>query len=291
MASCVLYSPVDKSYEKGTYAMQFQYLGDDNRYEIQEPVGRGSMTGIFRGRDSVLNLEVAIKVLRDIYSTELRFVRRFQQIASYMPALQHPNIVRVYDYGQTSGNYFIVMELVEGIDLSRYLRLRGVLDIERAVFIIHAVALGLSAMHQKSLVHRALKPRNILVSRDGSIKLTSLSLASININDEQDEAGMSLGAIYYYAPETAQGERVGPAADVYALGCIMYQMLTGRAPFDGDTPVAVAMQHIQDAPVPPSQYNPAIPPSVEEIILRCMEKVPEKRYADGMELARTLELV
>ena len=139
-------------------------------------------------------------------------------------------------------------------------------------------------------MHRALKLQNILVSRDGSIKLTGLSMATINLyNSHEDTVGMSLGAIQYYAPEMAQSERVGSAADVYALGAMMYEMLTGRAPFDGDTPVAVAMQHILDAPGPPSQYNPAIPAGVEEIILRCMEKVPEMRYRDGMELARALE--
>ncbi len=272
--------------------MQFQYLGDGNRYEVQDPIGRGSMVTIYRGRDTVLNREVAIKVLRDIYSRDSKFVTRFQRVARAMTALRHPNIVQVYEYGQTDGNYFIVMELIEGTDLRRYLRSRGVLDTERAIIIAHAVALGLGAAHQQGIVHRAIKPRNIMMGRDGSIKLTGLSLASINIYDEHgDMEGTSSGTVQYFAPEMAQGEMVGPAADVYALGCIMYEMLTGRTPFDGDTPVAVAMQHIQDAPVPPSQYNSAIPSAVEEIILRCMEKSPERRYADGTELARALELV
>ncbi len=270
--------------------MTFQYLGDGNRYEVRDPIGRGSMFRIYRGRDTVLNRDVAIKVLRDIYSRDSKFVTRFQRVARAMTALRHPNIVQFYEYGQTNGTYFIVMELIEGTDLRRYLRSRGVLDIERAIFITHAVALGLGAMHQQGIVHRTINPRNVMMGRDGSIKLTGLSFSSINIHEEQEDmAGMTLGVIYYYAPEMAQGEVVGPAADVYALGCIMYEMLTGRAPFDGDTPVAVAMQHIQDAPVPPNQYNPAIPPAVEEIILRCMEKVPERRYADGTQLARALE--
>ena len=271
--------------------MQVQYLGDNNRYEVQAPIGRGGMFTIYRGEDTVLHREVAIKVLRDHYSENPRFVRRFQQVARLMPPLQHSNIVQVYDYGQTNGACFIVMELIEGTDLRRYLRARGVLDTERAVIIAHYVALGLGMLHQKGIVLRALKPQKILVSRDGSIKLTSLSPASISIHDEYDEEGMAFGTIQYYAPELSQGEKVSPAADVYVLGVILYEMVTGRAPFDGDTPVAVAMQHIQDAPVPPSQYNPGIPPGVEEIILRCMEKVPERRYRDGTQLARALESV
>jgi serine/threonine protein kinase len=270
--------------------MQFQYLGNNNRYEVHDPIGRGSMFMIYRGRDTVLNREAAIKVLRDIYSRDPKFVTRFQRVARAMMALRHPNIVQVYEYGQTNGTYFIVMELIEGTDLRRYQRSRGVLDTERAVIIGHDVALGLGAMHKQGLVHRAISPRNVLVGRDGSIKLTGLSFASINLHDEQDDmGGMSLNAINYYAPEVAQGEMVSPAADVYALGAIMYELLTGNTPFDSDTPVAVAMQHIHDAPVPPSQYNPGIPPDVEKVILRCMEKVPEMRYADGLQLARALE--
>ena len=270
--------------------MQFQYLGDNNRYEVQEPIGRGLMCEIYRGWDTALHCEVAVKVLRDIYSRDSKLVTQFQRVARVMMTLHHPNIVEAYDYSEASGTYFIVMELIEGTDLRRYLRARGTLDTERAIIIVHDVALGLGAMHQQSIVHRAIKLQNILLSRTGSIKLTGLSLAAINLDDKQDdEVGLSSSAIPYCAPEQLQGQRARPAADVYSLGTILYEMLTGRAPFDGDTPVVVAMQHIHDAPVPPSQYNTAIPPVVEEIILRCMEKAPERRYADGAKLARALE--
>jgi eukaryotic-like serine/threonine-protein kinase len=166
--------------------------------------------------------------------------------------------------------------LVEDTDLRRHLRSRGILDVDRAVIIAHDVALGLGAAHRRGIVHRDFKPQNVLVGRGGSIKLTAFSMTL-------------LGTIQYYAPEQAQGEMVTPATDVYALGIVMYEMLTGRTPFDGDTPVAVAMRHIHDAPIPPSQFNPNIPPSVEKIILRCLEKVPEMRYRDGSTLARALE--
>jgi serine/threonine protein kinase len=272
--------------------MQIEVLGE--RYQLQDPIGRGGMATIYRGRDMRMDRFVAIKVLREVYSTDPKFVTRFQREAKAASALQHPNIVQVYDYGQSDGNYFIVMELIEGTDLRRYLRSRGVLAMDRAVIIAHDVALGLGAAHRRSIVHRDVKPQNIMVGRDGSIKLTDFGIASVykDINDERlTTTGMTLGTVQYYAPEQAQGEIVSPAADVYALGIVMYEMLTGRTPFDGDTPVAVAMQHIQDAPVPPSQLNPNIPPALEEIILRCLEKIPEMRFRDGSTLARALELL
>jgi serine/threonine-protein kinase len=272
--------------------MQIEVLGE--RYQLQDPIGRGGMATIYRGRDLRMDRVVAIKVLREVYSTDPKFVTRFQREAKAASSLQHPNIVQVYDYGQSDGNYFIVMELIEGTDLRRYLRSRGVLAVDRAIIIAHDVALGLGAAHRRAIVHRDVKPQNILVGRDGSIKLTDFGIASVykDINAERlTTTGMTLGTVQYYAPEQAQGEIVSPAADVYALGIVMYEMLTGRTPFDGDTPVAVAMQHIQDAPMPPRQLNPNIPPALEEIILRCLEKVPEMRFADGSVLARALELL
>jgi eukaryotic-like serine/threonine-protein kinase len=272
--------------------MQIEVLGE--RYQLQDPIGRGGMATIYRGRDLRMDRVVAIKVLREVYSTDPKFVTRFQREAKAASSLQHPNIVQVYDYGQSDGNYFIVMELIEGTDLRRYLRSRGVLAVDRAIIIAHDVALGLGAAHRRAIVHRDVKPQNILVGRDGSIKLTDFGIASVykDINAERlTTTGMTLGTVQYYAPEQAQGEIVSPSADVYALGIVMYEMLTGRTPFDGDTPVAVAMQHIQDAPMPPRQLNPNIPPALEEIILRCLEKVPEVRFADGSVLARALELL
>ena len=272
--------------------MQNEVLGE--RYQLQEPIGRGGMATIYRGRDMRMERTVAIKVLREVYSTDPKFVTRFQREAKAASALQHPNIVQVFDYGQSDGSYFIVMELIEGADLRRYLRSRGVLAIDRAIIIAHDVALGLGAAHRRGIVHRDVKPQNVLVGRDGSIKLTDFGIASVykDINAERlTTTGMTLGTVQYYAPEQAQGEIVSPAADVYALGIVMYEMLTGRTPFDGDTPVAVAMQHIQDAPIPPTQYNPNIPQVLEDIIMRCLEKVPEMRYRDGSSLARALEVL
>ncbi len=272
--------------------MQNEVLGD--RYQLQDPIGRGGMATIYRGHDMRMDRVVAIKVLRDVYSTDPKFVTRFQREAKAASALQHPNIVQVYDYGQSNGTYFIAMELIEGTDLRRYLRSRGVLATDRAIIIAHDVAFGLGAAHRRSIVHRDVKPQNILVGKDGSIKLTDFGIASVykDINAERlTTTGMTLGTVQYYAPEQAQGEIVSPAADVYALGIVMYEMVTGRTPFDGDTPVAVAMQHIQDIPIPPRQLNPNIPPALEAIILRCLEKVPEMRFRDGSSLAHALEML
>ncbi len=185
------------------------------------------------------------------------------------------------------------MELVEGTDLCRYLCYRGVLDIDRAVIIAHDVALGLGAAHRRRIVHRDVKPQNVLIGCGGSIKLTDFGIVSVykEMNAERlTTSGMTLGTVQYFAPEQAQGEIVSPAADVYALGIVMYEMLTGHTPFDGDSAVVVALQHIRDQPTPPSQFNPSIPMALEEIILRCLEKVPEMRFRDGSQLARALEM-
>jgi serine/threonine protein kinase len=270
--------------------MQDDILGD--RYQLLESIGRGGMATIYRGRDLRMDRVVAIKVLREMYSNDPKFVMRFQREAKAASSLQHPNIVQVFDYGQTNGNYYIVMEMVEGTDLRRYLKPRGMLDVEKTIIIAHDVALGLGAAHRRGIVHRDVKPQNILIGRSGAIKLTDFGIASVykDINAERlTTTGMTLGTVQYYAPEQAQGEIVSPAADVYALGIVMYEMLTGRTPFDGDTPVAVAMQHIQDEPTPPGRFNPNIPPALEEVILRCLEKIPEMRYRDGSQLARALE--
>jgi serine/threonine-protein kinase len=263
------------------------------RYLLQNRIGSGGMATIYHAQDLQMNRAVAVKVLQEVYCTNPKFVRRFQVEAEAASALQHPNIVQVYDYGQTDGKYYIVMELVDGTDLRRYLRSRGILDVDRAIIIAHDVALGLGAVHRLRIVHRDVKPQNVLIGKDGSIKLTDFGIASMykDLNANRlTTTGMTLGTVQYFAPEQAQGEIVSPAADVYALGIVMYEMLAGQTPFNGNTPVVVAMQHIQDQPVPPSQFNPNIPAVLVEIILHCLEKLPDMRFSDGLQLARALEL-
>jgi serine/threonine protein kinase len=276
-----------RALKKGASPM---FLGD--RYQVQDEIGRGGTATIYRGRDLQEDRLVAMKVLRDVLSLDPKEVTRFQRVAKAAKSLINPNIVTVYDYGQAEGIYFIVMELVEGTDLRRYVRARGILNVGQAVSIAHDIALGLGEVHRRGIVHRNVKPQNILIGRDGSIKLTDFGIAGAyrDMNAERPTTpGVTVDAVQYYAPEQAQGEIASPAADVYALGIVMYEMLTGHPPFDGNTPLAVVMQHIQEPPRPPSELNPHISPELEAIILRCLEKEPGKRYPDGSTLAQALE--
>ncbi len=235
---------------------------------------------------------VAVKILREMYSKDHKFVIRFQREARAVSSLQHPNIVQVFDYGQSNDAYYIIMELIEGSDLRRYLKQHGILDVQRATVIAHDVALALGAAHQRGIVHRDVKPQNILVNDQALVKLTDFGIATFYRDMDTDRlttTGMTLGTVQYYAPEQAQGEIVTPAADVYSLGIVLYEMLVGKPPFDGDTPVAIAVRHIQEQPIPPSRYNPDIPLTLERIIMRCLEKDPRDRYRDGDALAYALE--
>ncbi|HEV7126751.1 MAG TPA: protein kinase, partial [Ktedonobacterales bacterium] len=270
--------------------MEVEILGE--RYELQEPIGRGGMATIFRANDLRMGRPVAVKILREVYSSDPKFVTRFQREARAASMLQHPNIVQVFDYGQTGESYYIVMEFIDGTDLRHYLKRMGKLTNERAALIGHDVALGLGAAHRRGIVHRDVKPQNVMLNEDDLVKLTDFGIASVykEVGAERlTTTGMTLGTVQYYAPEQAQGEVVTPAADIYALGIVLYEMLAGRTPFEGDTPVAVAMHHIQDLPEPPSRYNPNIAPSLERIIMRCLEKDPRDRYRDGDALAYALE--
>jgi len=263
------------------------------RYRLEEPIGRGGMATIFKAVDEqMMDRLVAVKVLREVYSNDPKFVTRFQREARAASALQHPNIVQVFDYGQSAESYYIVMEYIDGMDLRRYIKRRnGILSVERAVEIARAVAMGLGAAHRRGIVHRDVKPQNVMVNDDGLVKLTDFGIASMYKDADAERlttTGMTLGTVQYYAPEQAQGEIVRPSADVYALGIVMYEMLTGQTPFDGDTPVAVAMKHIQEEPEPPSALNARIPPTLERIILKCLAKDPTQRFRDGDELAATL---
>ena len=269
-----------------------EVIGD--RYELLQAIGRGGMATIYRAYDRRLSRMVAVKILREAFCADPKSVTRFQREALAASAVQYPNIVQVFAFGQSSGYYYIVMELIQGMDLRKYLNREGILSNERAIEIAHDVALGLGMAHRRGIVHRDVKPHNILLGTDGAIKLTDFGIASVytSVADERLTAsGTPIGTMEYCAPEQVRGQIVQPQADIYSLGAVMYEMATGQTPFAaaGSGTMAVAMQHVLDLPEPPRRFNPNMWPAFERLVLRCLEKDPPNRYPNGDALAYALE--
>lgn len=260
-----------------------------NRYEIIAKIGSGGMADVYKAKDHVLNRLVAIKVLKQDYSTDATFVKKFRVEAQSAAGLSHPNIVSVYDVGEDDGVYFIVMELVQGITLKNYIDMKGKLDIREALNISVQIASGLSAAHENRIIHRDIKPQNIIMSRDGKVKVTDFGIAKVA--DSTTVTTTAAGTVHYISPEQARGGYSDERSDIYSLGITMYEMVTGRVPFEGETNVAVALMHIQSEMVPPRKLEPSIPVSFEKIILKCTQKKPERRYASAKELIADLRKV
>jgi len=260
-----------------------------NRYEIIAKIGSGGMADVYKAKDHVLNRLVAIKVLKQEYSTDATFVKKFRVEAQSAAGLSHPNIVSVYDVGEDNGVYFIVMELVQGITLKNYIDMKGKLDIREALNISVQIASGLSAAHENRIIHRDIKPQNIIMSRDGKVKVTDFGIAKVA--DSTTVTTTAAGTVHYISPEQARGGYSDERSDIYSLGITMYEMVTGRVPFEGETNVAVALMHIQSEMVPPRKLEPSIPVSFEKIILKCTQKKPERRYASAKELIADLRKV
>lgn len=260
-----------------------------NRYEIMMKIGSGGMADVYKAKDHVLNRLVAIKVLKQEYSTDATFVKKFRVEAQSAAGLSHPNIVNVYDVGEDNGVYFIVMELVQGITLKNYIDMKGKLDIREALNISVQIASGLSAAHDNRIIHRDIKPQNIIMSRDGKVKVTDFGIAKVA--DSTTVTTTAAGTVHYISPEQARGGYSDEKSDIYSLGITMYEMVTGRVPFEGETNVAVALMHIQSEMTPPRQLEPSIPVSFEKIILKCTQKKPERRYASARELIADLRKV
>ena len=260
-----------------------------NRYEIIAKIGSGGMADVYKAKDHVLNRLVAIKVLKQEYSTDATFVKKFRVEAQSAAGLSHPNIVSVYDVGEDDGVYFIVMELVQGITLKNYIDMKGKLDIREALNISVQIAAGLSAAHENRIIHRDIKPQNIIMSRDGKVKVTDFGIAKVA--DSTTVTTTAAGTVHYISPEQARGGYSDERSDIYSLGITMYEMVTGRVPFEGETNVAVALMHIQSEMVPPRKLEPSIPVSFEKIILKCTQKKPERRYASAKELIADLRKV
>jgi serine/threonine-protein kinase len=260
----------------------------NGRYRIDGVVGDGGMAVVYRGWDLVLNRVVAIKVLREQYATNDSFLARFRREAQSAAGLSHPNIVNVYDVGRDADTWYIVQELIDGTDLATLIRQRGQFTVPDAIEVMTQIAPALDYAHSHGIIHRDIKPHNILIDARGTAKVVDFGIAK-GINDiKMTDAGTALGTAGYISPEQATGSPLTAASDLYSAGVVLYEMLTGRLPFVGDTAVSVAMQHVRNAPPPPSRFNAKIPRHVEAVILRAMEKLPDRRYLSGAEMVSAL---
>lgn len=250
------------------------FIGD--RYEIINKIGTGGMSDVYKAKDHTLGRFVAIKVLKSEFSEDVNFVTKFRTEAQSAAGLEHPNIVNIYDVGSENGMHYIVMEYVEGITLKTYIEKKGQLTFKEAVSIAIQVGRGIEAAHNKGIIHRDIKPQNIIISTEGKVKVTDFGIARAASSNTISSDVM--GSVHYASPEQARNGFVDGKSDIYSLGIVMYEMVTGRVPFDGDTTVAVAIQHLQEEIVSPSAYAPNLPISMEKIILKCTQKNPDRRY-------------
>lgn len=258
-----------------------------DRYEVLDLIGSGGMAEVYRAKCHKLNRFIALKVLKPEFCEDKNFVKKFRMEAQSVACLAHGNIVGVYDVGEDNGVYFIVMELVDGITLKDYISRRGKLGIRESIGISIQVAQGLAAAHAHNIIHRDIKPQNIMISRDGKVKVADFGIARA-ITDETTNMYGAMGSVHYISPEQARGGYCDERSDIYSLGITMYEMLTGKVPFDGDNTVAVAVAHINDPLTPPSYYEPEIPVAIEQIVFKCTQKKPQRRYASCMELITDL---
>src|SRR4051812_39883496 len=261
----------------------------NDRYEVQRRIARGGMADVYLARDLLLDRPVALKVLFPEFATDPSFVERFRREAQSAANLSHPNIVNVYDSGEANGTYFIVMEYVEGRSLSQILRDEGPLSPDRAADITTDIAAALGFAHRNGVIHRDVKPGNVLISPIGQVKVTDFGIArAVSTQENLTQTGTVMGTATYFSPEQARGEQVDPRSDVYSLGIVLYETLTGKPPFSGENPVAVAYKHVQEVPAPPREATPAIPVSLEAITLKALAKNPANRYQSADELAADL---
>ncbi|MCR5144215.1 MAG: Stk1 family PASTA domain-containing Ser/Thr kinase [Lachnospiraceae bacterium] len=264
---------------------QGNYVAD--RYEILDKIGTGGMSDVYKAKDHILGREVAIKVLKQEFAEDINFVTKFRTEAQSAAGLEHPNIVNIYDVGSDDGSYFIVMEYVEGITLKTYIEKKGQLNFKEAISIAIQVGRGIEAAHNKGIIHRDIKPQNIIISTEGKVKVTDFGIARATSSNTIHSDVM--GSVHYVSPEQARNGFVDFKSDIYSLGIVMYEMVTGRVPFDGDSTVNIALKHLQDDIVTPSAYAPDLPISIEKIILKATLKSPDRRYASMEDLLLDLK--
>ena len=247
-----------------------------NRYEILEKIGSGGMSVVYKAQCHTLNRLVAIKVLKEEFAFDRAFIDKFRMEAQAAARLSHPNIVSVYDVVEEGALHYIVMELIEGVTLKSYIEKKGCLENKEAIDIAIQVASGIAAAHSHHIVHRDIKPQNIIISRDGKVKVADFGIAKAV--SAQTMNATAVGSVHYISPEQARGGYCDERSDIYSFGITLYEMVAGKVPFEGDNTVAVALAHLEDPVVPPTEYNPDICPGLEQIILKCTQKRPDMRY-------------
>jgi beta-lactam-binding protein with PASTA domain len=259
----------------------------DGRYRVIRRLGSGGMADVYCAEDQQLGRRVALKLLYRGLSEDAQFVERFRREASSAAGLQHPNIVSIFDRGEWDGTYYIAMEYIEGRTLKDIVRERGPAPPDAAVDIVLQILRAARFAHQRGVVHRDIKPHNVLIDDEGRVKVTDFGIARAGASD-MTETGSIMGTAQYISPEQAQGHPVDARSDLYSIGIVLYELLTGRVPFDGDSPVTVAVRQVNEAPVPPMDVNPAVPPALDAVVLRALEKDPAHRFADADEFIEAL---
>jgi beta-lactam-binding protein with PASTA domain/predicted Ser/Thr protein kinase len=260
----------------------------DGRYRLLHRVGSGGMADVWCAEDQQLGRRVALKLLHRQFSEDPEFVERFKREASAAASLQHPHVVAVYDRGEWDGTYYIAMEFLEGRSLKQVVREEGPLDLLRAIDLVVQILRAARFAHQRGIVHRDIKPHNVIVDDEGRAKVTDFGIARAGASD-MTETGSIMGTAQYLSPEQAQGLAVSPQSDLYAIGIVLYELITARVPFDGESAVTIALKQVAEAPVPPSSYNPAVPPELDAVVLRALEKDPGARFISAEEFIGALE--
>ena len=263
----------------------------DNRYKVIEKIGVGGMADVYRGYDELLGRTVAIKILHANFASDEGFVGRFKREAQSAGRLSHPNIVSMYDVGYDQGYHYIVMEYVEGKTLKEYIQERGKLSVDESVKFGVAIAEGLEHAHAMGIVHCDIKPHNMLITKSGRLKVTDFGIArAMNSQNTMMYTNSVMGSAHYLSPEQANGKPIDGSTDIYSLGVVLYEMLTGRVPYEGDTPIAVALKHVKEKLVPPTRYNPSIPPLLESVVMKALQKNPADRYQSVTEMISDLRM-
>ncbi|MDE6657234.1 MAG: protein kinase [Oscillospiraceae bacterium] len=268
-----------------------KYIGRklDGRYEITELIGVGGMADVYKATDMIDNKTVAVKILKREYAENEEFLRRFRNESKMIASLSHPNVVKVYDVGFSNKLQFIVMEYINGITLKEYIENEEVLTWQDSVHFVIQVLRALQHAHDKGIVHRDIKPQNIMMFEDGTIKVMDFGIAKSAREQAFTATDQTIGTVHYISPEQARGDQTDEKSDIYSVGVMFYEMLTGRKPFDSDKPVTIAVMHMKNMPKRPRAINPDIPAGLEEIILRAMEKDPENRYQTASDMIKDIE--